>query len=91
MVVRTCVGAISRTGFSEGSLAAKDKQIAQLDEEIKGLRKWIQRAQEALFEGGTMLAAFRDRVIQGYKIWKEEHQAERQGSKDRHRDREIEH
>ena len=65
------------------TLAAKDKQIAQLDEEIKGLRKWIQRAQEALIEGGTRLAAFRDKVIQGYKIWNAEYQAKLQGHKDR--------
>jgi chromosome segregation ATPase len=39
------------------TLAAKDKQIARLDDEIKGLRRWIQRAREALIEGGTKLAA----------------------------------
>ena len=72
------------------TLAAKDKQIAQLDEEIKGLRKWIQRAQEALIEGGTMLAAFRDKVIQGYKTWKEEQQVKRLGRKERDKDRGIE-
>jgi len=72
------------------TLAAKDKQIAQLDEEIKGLRKWIQRAQEALIEGGTMLTAFRDRVIQGYRIWKEEQQVKRLGRKERDKNRGIE-
>ncbi len=69
------------------TLAAKDKQIARLDEQIKGLRKWIQKAQEALIEGGTKLAAFRDRVIRGYKSWQEELQAKHQ---DRHQDRGIE-
>jgi hypothetical protein len=69
------------------TIAAKDKQIARLDEEIKGLRKWIQKAQEALIEGGAKLAAFRDRVIRGYKSWQEELRAKRQ---DRHRDRGIE-
>ena len=65
------------------TLAAKDKRIAQLDAEIKGLRMWIQRAQEALIEGGEKLAAFRDKVIQGYKIWNAEYQAKLQGHKDR--------
>ena len=69
------------------TLAAKDKQIARLDEEIKGLRKWIQKAQEALIEGGTKLAAFRDKVVRGYKIWQEELLAKRW---DRHRGRGIE-
>ncbi|HUI71762.1 MAG TPA: hypothetical protein VL354_14680, partial [Spirochaetia bacterium] len=69
------------------TLAAKDKQIAQLDEEIRGLRKWIQRAQTALIEGGSRLATFRDKVIRGYKTWQEELRAKRQ---DRDRDRGIE-
>ncbi len=71
------------------TLAAKDKQIAQLDEEIKGLHKWIQRAQEALIEGGNRLAAFRDKVIQGYRIWKAEQQVKRYERKDHDRDRGI--
>lgn len=54
------------------TVAAKDKQIARLDKEIKGLRKWIQKAQEALVEGGTKLAAFRDKVIRGYRTWQAE-------------------
>jgi predicted RNase H-like nuclease (RuvC/YqgF family) len=69
------------------TLTAKDKQIARLDEEIKGLRKWIQRAQEALIEGGAKLAALRDKVIRGYKTWQEELRAKRQV---RHRERGIE-
>jgi hypothetical protein len=69
------------------TLAAKDKQIARLDEENKGLRKWIQKAQEALIEGGTKLASFRDKVVQGYRTWHEELLAKRQ---DRHRKRGIE-
>ena len=69
------------------TLAAKDKQIARLDEEIKGLRKWIQKAQEALIEGGTKLAALRDKVVRGYRTWQEELRAKRQ---DRHRERGIE-
>jgi predicted nucleic acid-binding Zn-ribbon protein len=68
------------------TLAEKDKQIARLDEEIKGLRKWIQNAQEALIEGGTKLAAFRDRVVRGYKVWQEQLLAKRQ---DRHREQGI--
>jgi len=69
------------------TLAAKDNQIARLGEEIRGLRKWIQRAQEALIEGGSKLATFRDKVIRGYKTWQEELRAKRQ---DRDRDRGIE-
>jgi hypothetical protein len=69
------------------TVAAKDKQIARLDEEIKGLRNWIQKAQKALIEGGAKLAALRDRVIRGYKSWQEELRAKRQ---DRRRDRGIE-
>jgi hypothetical protein len=69
------------------TLAAKDRQIARLDEEIKGLRKWIQKAQEALIEGGAKLAAFRDRVIRGYRSWQEELRAKHQ---DRHQERGIE-
>ena len=68
------------------TLAAKDKEIARLDEEIKGLRKWIQRAQEAIIEGGTKLAAFRDKVVQGYKTWQEDLRLKRE---DRHRERGI--
>ena len=70
-----------------GTLARKDEQITRLDEEIKGLRKWIQRAQEALIEGGTKLAAFRDKVVRGYRTWQDELLARRQ---DRHRKRGIE-
>lgn len=72
------------------TLAVKDRQIACLDEEIKGLRKWIQSAQEALIEGGAKLSAFRDKVIRGYKAWREELQAKRQRRKDRHQERAIE-
>jgi hypothetical protein len=69
------------------TLAAKDKQIARLDEEIRGLRRWIQRAQEALVEGGTKLAAFRDKVVRGYRTWQEGLRAKRHH---RYREREIE-
>jgi hypothetical protein len=37
-----------------------------------------------------MLAAFRDKVIQGYRIWKAEQQVKRLGRKDRDKDRGIE-
>ena len=83
-LLRKQIGSLRRT------LAVKDKQIARLDEEIKGLRKWIQKAQEALIEGGAKLVAFRDRVVRGYKVWQEELLAKRRGLKDRHRDQEIE-
>jgi hypothetical protein len=75
-LLRKQIRALRRT------LVVKDKQIARLDEEIKGLRKWIQRAQEALIEGGTKLAALRDKVIRGYRTWQDELLARRQ---DRHR------
>ncbi|MGA2763518.1 MAG: hypothetical protein ABSG17_09160 [Spirochaetia bacterium] len=69
------------------TLTAKDKHIARLDEEIRGLRKWIQRAREALIEGGAKLAAFRDKVVRDYNTWQEEVLAKRQ---DRHRTQERE-